>query len=82
MQHAYVDIAVTLSLVSIPHTSLLSLSLSANVGPRSLYPNVRDFLDVGTLAGLCRVTCGKFKWLHVGNEFRVAIGDNNNGDLS
>lgn len=37
--------------------------------------NVREFLDVATLAELCRVSCGKFKWLRVGNECGIAVDE-------
>lgn len=40
----------------------------------------REFLDVATLAELCRVTCGKFKWLRVGNECGIVVGDDKGND--
>ena len=71
-----IDIVVTSSLFSIPPASSSSTSQSANVGPTSLNPNVRGFLDIATMLELCRATCGKFKWLRVGNECGVKVGDN------
>ena len=44
-------------------------------------PNsVREFLDVATLAELCRETCGRFSWLRVGNECGIAICGDDGGD--
>lgn len=57
----------------------MSPASSQNLGPKAIHPNVRQFLDVATLAELCRATCGKFKWLRVGNECGVAVGDDGNG---
>lgn len=61
------DIVVTSSSVSVPSTDPKQLQQN---------PNMREFLDVATLGELCRVTCGHFKWLRVGNECGVAV----NGD--
>jgi hypothetical protein len=43
-------------------------------------PNAREFLDVATLGELCRISCGRFKWLRVGNECGIAVDDNNDGN--
>ena len=62
------DIVVTSSSVSVPSTDPKKLQKNKNM---------REFLDVATLGELCRVTCGNFKWLRVGNECGVAVnGDN------
>ncbi|KAL7453213.1 hypothetical protein ACHAWC_004887 [Mediolabrus comicus] len=58
------DIVVTSSSVSVPPTDPKQLQKN---------PNMREFLDVATLGELCRVTCGYFKWLRVGNECGVAV---------
>jgi hypothetical protein len=63
-QRICVDIVVTSSLVTIP---------PQQSGPEAIHANVREFLDVPTLAELCRATCGRFKWLRVGNECGVAV---------
>jgi len=79
-QRICIDIVVTSSLVKVE--SLVPNSAS-NMGARAVHPNPREFLDVATLSELCRVTCGKFKWLRVGNECGVVVGDddeNNNKD--
>jgi len=79
-QRICIDIVVTSSLVKVE--SLVPNSAS-NMGARAIHPNPREFLDVATLSELCRVTCGKFKWLRVGNECGVVVGDddeNNNKD--
>jgi protein transport protein SEC24 len=47
----------------------------AGVPSAAEQPHVRGFLDVATLAELCRTTCGRFKWLRVGNECGVRVGD-------
>ncbi|KAL3822036.1 hypothetical protein ACHAXA_007829, partial [Cyclostephanos tholiformis] len=71
-QRICVDIVVTQSMVIIPpHTQ---------PGPEAIHANVREFLDVPTLAELCRATCGRFKWLRVGNECGVAVSKRQTGD--
>ena len=71
------DIVVTSSRVRhVPPTS------NNNLGPNSIHPNIREFLDVATLSELCRASCGKFKWLRVGNECGVAIGDDEGGSMT
>lgn len=62
------DIIVTSSL-------LKPASMGQQPGPGVNGPNVREFLDVATLSELCRITCGRFKWLRVGNECGIAIDD-------
>ena len=62
-----VDIVVTSSPLS-PSLPSLGLELKR--------PNTREFLDVATLAEFCRVTCGRFKWLRVGNECGIVVGEN------
>jgi len=73
MQRVCIDIVVTSSLVTPPPPP--PPTSASTVGPEAMHPNVREFLDVATLAELCRNTCGKFKWLRVGNECGVAVGD-------
>jgi len=64
-QRICVDIVVTSSMVTIsPHTQ---------PGLEAIHANAREYLDVPTLAELCRATCGRFKWLRVGNECGVAL---------
>jgi len=63
---ASLDIVVTSSLLKAP---------SSNAGPGSTNLNSREFLDVATLSELCRVSCGKFKWLRVGNECGIAVDE-------
>ncbi|KAL7537123.1 hypothetical protein ACHAXR_008308, partial [Thalassiosira sp. AJA248-18] len=77
MSRVCIDIVVTSSLVT--PTTPSSSSNSNNLGPTSIHPNIREFLDVATLSELCRATCGKFKWLRVGNECGVAVGDGKGG---
>lgn len=64
---ASLDIVVT--------SSLLKPASMGQPGPGPNNPNVREFLDVATLAELCRVSCGRFKWLRVGNECGIAIDE-------
>jgi protein transport protein SEC24 len=71
MQRVCIDIVVASSLVTPPP----SPTTTSTVGIEAMHPNGREFLDVATLAELCRNTCGKFKWLRVGNECGVAVGD-------
>lgn len=52
---------------------------SSSVGATAMRPNVREFLDVATLSELCRVSCGKFKWLRVGNECGITVDESNDG---
>jgi len=77
-QRICIDIVVTSSLVNMSSTSSSQAPSSMNVGPRSVHPNPREFLDVATLAELCRATCGDFKWLRAGNECGVKVGNGNN----
>jgi len=67
------DIVVTSSSVSVPSTDPKQLNKN---------PNMREFLDVATLGELCRVTCGHFKWLRVGNECGVAVNGNKNDSFT
>ena len=67
---ACIDIVVTSSLVT------LQPAAPSQLGLKSVHPNIREFFDVATLAELCRATCGKFKWLRVGNECGVRVGGN------
>lgn len=66
---ASLDIVVTSSLLK------PAVSAGQHIGPGSGNTNLREFLDVATLAEVCRISCGKFKWLRVGNECGIAIGD-------
>eukprot|EP00804_Cyclotella_cryptica_P004878 CCRYP_004947-RA/>CCRYP_004947-RA protein AED:0.17 eAED:0.17 QI:0/0/0/1/0.66/0.5/4/0/902 len=66
------DIVVTSSLLKLPSLSMGQLS---SLG--TAVPNVREFVDVATLSELCRVSCGKFKWLRVGNECGIAVNETN-----
>ena len=75
MQRVCIDIVVTSSLV-MSHPPPIS---SSNLGTEAIHPSVREFLDVATLTELCRKTCGRFKWLRVGNECGVAVGDGRGG---
>ena len=67
------DIVVTSSSVSVPSTDPKQLNKN---------PNMREFLDVATLGELCRVTCGNFKWLRVGNECGVAVNGINSDSFT
>ena len=71
---ASLDIIVTSSLLK------PTVSAGQHIRPGSGNLNVREFLDVATLAEVCRVSCGKFKWLRVGNECGIANGDRNSDD--
>ena len=64
-------------------SSDLSLPVSSTMGSRnnSQSPNMREYLDVATLTEVCRVTCGKFKWLRVGNECGISLGEGENDGL-
>ena len=64
-QRICVDIVVT--------SSLVTISPPAQPGLEAIHANAREFLDVPTLAELCRATCGRFNWLRVGNECGVAV---------
>ena len=73
-QRICIDIVVMSSLVSIPPHPQPGQEIQSNV---------REFVDVPTLSELCRHTCGRFKWLRVGNECGVAVmtdNDNNTDD--
>ncbi len=63
-QRICIDIVVMSSLVSIPPPSQPGQEIQSNV---------REFVDVPTLSELCQQTCGRFKWLRVGNECGVAV---------
>ncbi len=68
------DIVVTNAVLSMPVSSMGS--------GQSQRPNMREYLDVATLSELCRVTCGKFKWLRVGNECGIAVGGDDSDTLN
>jgi len=68
------DIVVTNAVLSMPVSSMGS--------GQSQRPNMREYLDVATLSELCRATCGKFKWLRVGNECGIAIRGDDSDRLS
>lgn len=73
---ASLDVVVT--------SSSLKPTFGQHNGARMSSSNVREFLDVATLAELCRVSCGRLKWLRVGNECGIAEenGDDNNRSIS
>ena len=68
-QRTCIDIVVMSSLVTIPPQP-----------GQEIRSNVREFVDVPTLAELCCKTCGRFKWLRVGNECGVAVMTDNDDD--
>ena len=74
---ASLDIVVT--------SSSLKPTFGQHNGARTSNSNIREFLDLATLAELCRVSCGRFKWLRVGNECGIALNekrDDNSGSIS
>ena len=54
-------------------SSLVTISPPTQPGLEAIHANAREYLDVPTLAELCRATCGRFKWLRVGNECGVSV---------
>ena len=73
---ASLDVVVT--------SSSLKPTFGQHNGAQMSSSNVREFLDVATLAELCRVSCGRLKWLRVGNECGIAEenSDDNNRSIS
>ncbi|KAL7549825.1 hypothetical protein ACHAWF_013085, partial [Thalassiosira exigua] len=75
-----VDIVVANSEVAPPPPASSAMASQSSLGPGGHHDNRREFLEVATLAELCRATCGDFKWLRVGNECGVRVGDGDDDD--